>query len=1477
MKYIFKKTISCLIILSFVLTNTAYSSDTITCNLRPVASAAAEETGEGITYDLNRQTAAIRIDDEPFDKQVHRERINLAFKELLDTPDTNAFSPYSAHTAELYHVRYDPDDNIKKNVVDLLKDKSFNLIVVDGMRKTLKQYGATTDIIFHAGRGKNHKSRNIYIDKIDYDLLVELDAAFPVAQEMNKRKVGYGSYLLANAIRHEIAHMDNPQWDEKKVASYAPSAQIIEVFKFAKLIDNIVFDNNSYSMEGFLNQLNKFLVIPGQLLDYKAAIEIIKIRAELLFKRISNNNDMKLKVKGMIWDLLTEFYINDRQWFNLETKRIEKLKKGFMDGMLDVVEDDPLGIETLKNIFIWFGREYNDPDYGDARDYILKFVESGEKEDWQELKGAFYKKSEFGTAGRRSLMFSEHSLERLGNLNGEPICMPGPNRLNIWTVRETALMVGKYLLQNQDNPQVVNPKNPKLVYIGYDVRYNSRVFAHEIAKVMYKLGFDVRLFDRSVSISALAWAVKRNDATIGFEITASHNPKGYNGIKVEGKDGGQISSTYAAGIINEVGYPSLSELKGIGKLKNIEKFVNMINAQSFDREYIGYLSREGRFVNDLTLIRNSGMRVMIDPLSGTGIHTIERILLQAGVGEENIVLVSEHNKEDSAFAGLSRPDPANRQAVSLAISKAIEYEAKNPDKPMDAILLTDPDNDRLACIAKNLDGNWEILSANRLWSLIAWAEARMHIDRNHVDIPKKNWAGLVKSGVTTKMLDLIAKKYNYDLKVTPTGFALVGPEMMKFDHSFGFEDSYGMGMSGHIPEKDATLAALKTAEVIAYAKSQKLSLYELLIEMYMDIGYYVSNLPTSYIESDKNFDDTPEGYQAIRKANKNIANNPPLKVGKIELDKTRVSEEDKLAAIFKGMRIPYGQSLAISVRPSGTEPKNKIYPENIVKLEIDEGLPQKACQRIIYDIMKNEDAYLYSIIRQFKAELFTDEIVSNGGLMFDVDGNLAPRDGAIPQTSIDMLIYLMSRGVRTAINSGHSFDESVGELALLHSLGIKERVIDGIDARFRELLVMRNSKDQNEVVYSRMILDDAHSLYDIYQNLIIYSNNSTQKYLFDRVSGSFREDLSWQKGFINPKDKVIILNGIKIILSEIRNDPKAPEAVKLLVQSDVPIVIDRQSRVTFAFNSLKENSDSVILRSYIAKKLNEYLKLQDIPVEVSISGATTIGINRIDVEKDTALRDFISTQNLSVESVVYIGDEFYPEGNDLPVLKLKGITAINTDASKAQPAQAVNLNGKVDAVEQILLMLADIHSHNLEDSIDTPFTAPAIAGFKSMHFKNTGEPVDFSKWEFIPRSMGEILISKEDKETIAYSSPEGFIISAGKASSAGSIFSRWRKDSTEDNRIKELIIQKLGEPPYNVIITRKNIEQAREFLKTDSDFDIYKWEGRKGSTKVTYIEVIKKGLFKPYRHTSFRSASAGHACQQHMKNIRTHQQVLTAA
>ncbi len=1362
MRAALNKIIFCIVIFSFIVNNTAYAFDINSeiDTLRPISSLSAENFPDKIAFDLSQQPSAIRISDEPFDKAMHRERINMALKELLDTPDTMAFSPYAFNQKELYHIEFSPDSNVSKGVISFLQDKNFNLIVIDGMRKTFRQYGAPVDIIFHAGRGKDHKSRNIYIDKIDYDLLAELDKAFPFAINKPGLKIGYGSYILTKALEHELVHMNNPEWDEKKVTDHAPSAHIIEVFRLARIIDDMVFDSSSYNFDYVKERLKNFFNIADGIVDLEITLGIIKIRAELLLKKIANNQNLKLMVKGLVWDILSVFYISDREWFIQQEDNITKLKKGFLDGLLDVSGDDPLGIETLKNIFIWLGSEYNDEEYGNARDYILKFVEYNTEEDWRELRAAFYKKSEFGTAGRRSLMFTEHSLKRLGQRNGQPVCMPGPNRLNIWTARETALMVARYILKNANNKEVVSMENPKLVYIGYDVRYNSFVFAREIAKVMHKLGFETRLFNRSISISGLAWAVKEHNATVGFEITASHNPKNYNGIKVEGKGGGQISSDYAAAIISEVGYPSLAELEGIEQFRDIEKFVEIVDTDVFDEGYIGSLVEEGKFINDLASIKASEMKVMIDPLSGTGVHTVKKAVLKAGLSEENIIVVSEHYAEDSAFSGLDRPDPASRKAVLPAINKAKEYEADNPGQFIDAILLTDPDADRLSCIAKNLDGNWEIFSANRLWPLMAWVEAKMHMQRNKGKIPDKSWAGLVKSGITTKMLDLIAEKYNYDLRVTPTGFTFVGPELMKFKHGFGFEDSYGMGMAGHIPEKDATLAALKTIEIIAYARSQGLSLYQLLIEMYKDIGYYVSNLPTPYRESDKNFDDTPESYQAIRQAEKRIRHNPPLRIGKLTLNETRKPAESKLASIFKGVRIPYGEKLSISARPSGTEPMYKIYSENIVKLEIDESLSEQAYQRDIYDIMKSEDAYLYSITSQLLAGLFTDEMVSNCGLMLDIDGNLALRNKPIPQTSIDMLIYLMARGVRVAINSGRSFDESSGKFFHLHSLGIKERVVEGINERFDQLLFMKESENEKDIEYSHIILGHADSIYNIHQNLIIYANNSTQKYLFNRVSQAFEEDLLWQKGFIDPAHKKVIIDGIKIVLLEISNDPQVPDAVKELLRSDAPVIIDRSSRITFAFAKLEKMPDSVGIRSYIVKKLNKYLMSQDIPAEVSASGLTTIGINRIDVEKDTALRDFIATQNIAPENVIYIGDEFYAGGNDLPVLKVKGVTAINTNAVKAQPSQTVNVNGKVDAVLQILLLFADMHSQHIENLIETPFVVPAIAGLNSMYFKNTHEPVNFAEWKFMPSSMGKLLASKKDSKHMAYFTPEGFVVSS---------------------------------------------------------------------------------------------------------------------
>jgi len=527
---------------------------------------------------------------------------------------------------------------------------------------------------------------------------------------------------------------------------------------------------------------------------------------------------------------------------------------------------------------------------GNFDEEVKKQVRDLQKNNPDDLADAFYRTLEFGTGGLRGIMGV------------------GINRMNKYTVGMATQGYANYLKKSFPNEEVK-------VAIAHDSRNNSRFFAETAANVFAANGIKVFLFDDLRPTPELSFTIRQLKCQGGVVCTASHNPKEYNGYKAYWNDGGQLVPPHDKNVITEVEkIHDVNDVKWAGGENNIA-----IIGKDIDNAYLKMV--KGLSVYPEIISKQKNLKIVYTPIHGSGIKLVPDALKQFGF--ENVHIVEEQAKPDGNFPTVDYPNPEERATMSIGLQKAKELDA-------DILCGTDPDADRIGIGIKDTKGNWVLMNGNQTAVL---AFNYMIESRKEKGVAQPNDM-VVKTIVTTNLIDVIAERNGVQCYNVLTGFKwiaeLIKEKEGKENYVIGGEESYGLMIGSQIRDKDAVSAVCILCEMAAYEKNKGRSLYEKLLDLYLQYGYYQEDL-ISITKKGMN------GQQEIAQMMESFRNNPPkvLAGSKVIelLDYQKQSKTNLLTGQSVVINLPKSNVLQfvtedgskISARPSGTEPKIKFY------------------------------------------------------------------------------------------------------------------------------------------------------------------------------------------------------------------------------------------------------------------------------------------------------------------------------------------------------------------------------------------------------------------------------------------------------------------------------------------------------------------------------------------------------------------------
>lgn len=537
---------------------------------------------------------------------------------------------------------------------------------------------------------------------------------------------------------------------------------------------------------------------------------------------------------------------------------------------------------------LWVSSEYVDEKTKDE----LKSIS-----DEKEIEDRFYRELEFGTGGLRGVMGA------------------GTNRMNIYTVGRATQGLAKYILMHYGNKASVS--------IARDSRNMSKEFSERAASVLCGNGIRVNLFESLRPTPMLSYAVRYLGSKVGIVVTASHNPKQYNGYKVYGEDGAQFTDKGSEEILSYIKeIKDFSDVKVLDLEEAREKGLLSIIGEEVDKSYI-------EKVKALTireeLIKNhaNDLKIIYTPIYGSGNIPVRRVLKE--LGYENLSVVKEQELPDGNFPTAPYPNPEQPAVFKLALEMAKE---QNPD----IIFGTDPDCDRIGVVVKDKSGEYRVLTGNQTGVLLTHYIVSSLKDLNK--LPSNG--AVIKTIVTSEMVREVANDFNIEIMDVLTGFKYIGEKIKEFEESkthtylFGYEESYGCLAGTFVRDKDAVVAAALICEMTLYYKSKGMSLYDALIELYEKYGFYKEDIISIELAG-------KEGQEKIQKVIEHLRISSPSYINGINITKKmdyKLSiEEDLVNSIKKYIDLPKSNVLRFIsedrswfvVRPSGTEPKMKVY------------------------------------------------------------------------------------------------------------------------------------------------------------------------------------------------------------------------------------------------------------------------------------------------------------------------------------------------------------------------------------------------------------------------------------------------------------------------------------------------------------------------------------------------------------------------
>ena len=525
---------------------------------------------------------------------------------------------------------------------------------------------------------------------------------------------------------------------------------------------------------------------------------------------------------------------------------------------------------------------------------VRKMLDNPDKTD---LVESFYQNLEFGTGGLRGIMGV------------------GTNRMNIYTVGAATQGLSNYLNKNfKDLKQIA-------VVVGHDCRNNSRLFAEVSANIFAANGIKVSLFDDMRPTPEMSFAIRQLGCQSGIILTASHNPKEYNGYKAYWDDGAQVLAPHDKGIIDEVNKVGAEDIKGLHTVLDTANPLIEIIGEEIDKLYLDKIKTIS--IDPEAIRRQKDMKIVYTPIHGTGMMLIPRSLQLWGF--ENVNTVPEQMVKDGNFPTVVSPNPENAEALSMAIALAKKIDA-------DIVMASDPDADRVGMACKDINGEWVLVNGNQTCMIFLY-----YIIKNRIAMGKmKGNEFVVKTIVTTELIKAIADKNNVEMYDCYTGFKWIASVIRenegKKQYIGGGEESYGFLVEDFVRDKDAVSACSLLAEICAWAKDQGKTLFDVLMDIYVEYGFSL-NHTVNVVKPGKT------GADEIKQMMVNFRTNPPKELAGSEVVLTKDYQSLK-ATDNKGNVTDIAQPATsnvlqwytadgtkVSVRPSGTEPKIKFYIE----------------------------------------------------------------------------------------------------------------------------------------------------------------------------------------------------------------------------------------------------------------------------------------------------------------------------------------------------------------------------------------------------------------------------------------------------------------------------------------------------------------------------------------------------------------------
>lgn len=520
-----------------------------------------------------------------------------------------------------------------------------------------------------------------------------------------------------------------------------------------------------------------------------------------------------------------------------------------------------------------------------------------ENEDKTELIEGFYKNLEFGTGGLRGIMGV------------------GTNRMNIYTVGAATQGLSNYLNKNFKDMEQIS------VVVGHDCRNNSRLFAEVSANIFAANGIKVYLFDDMRPTPEMSFAIRHLGCQSGIILTASHNPKEYNGYKAYWDDGAQVLAPHDKGIIDEVNQVSAEDIKGLNTTLDVANPLIQLIGEEVDKIYLEKIKTIS--IDPEVIRRQKDMKIVYTPIHGTGMMLIPRSLKMWGF--ENVHTVPEQMIKDGNFPTVVSPNPENAEALTMAINLAKKIDA-------DIVMASDPDADRVGMACKNSAGEWVLVNGNQTCMLFLY-----YIIKNRIATGKMNGNEfIVKTIVTTELIKAIADKNKVEMFDCYTGFKWIAREIRLNEgikqYIGGGEESYGFLAQDFVRDKDAVSACSLLAEICAWAKDQGKTLFDVLMDIYLEYGFSLNHTINVVKPGKSGADEIKAMMENFRvNAPKEIAGSPVV-LTKDYLTLKAVDDKGNVTEIHQPetsnvLQWYTADGSKVSVRPSGTEPKIKFYLE----------------------------------------------------------------------------------------------------------------------------------------------------------------------------------------------------------------------------------------------------------------------------------------------------------------------------------------------------------------------------------------------------------------------------------------------------------------------------------------------------------------------------------------------------------------------